>query len=110
MCVCVSGLELKPTCCFFLVSSVSLSVRLPVTPQDYQPPGFMEANGDTMVFEKEPVRLTMGEVATPFHTLKMDMTTERQRLEEVNVRGSKIKVLKSTVGNRRHFARLPASL
>ncbi|XP_056300300.1 HORMA domain-containing protein 1 isoform X2 [Pseudoliparis swirei] len=73
-----------------LPDNVCLNMKLSyyenVTPQDYQPPGFMEANGDTMVFEKEPVRLTMGEVATPFHTLKMDMTTERQRLEEVEER------------------------
>ena len=37
-----------------------------------------------MMFEKEPVKLTMGEVVTPFHTLKLDMATERQRLEQVN--------------------------
>ena len=54
-----------------------------VTPQDYQPPGFKETDGDTMEFEREPVKLTMGEVSTPFHTLKMDMATERQRLEPV---------------------------
>lgn len=61
----------------------SLFVSLPVTPQDYQPPGFKEADGDTMEFEREPVKLTMGEVVTPFHTLKLDMATERQRLEQV---------------------------
>ncbi|XP_045558903.1 HORMA domain-containing protein 1 isoform X4 [Salmo salar] len=56
----------------------------PVTPQDYQPPGFMEGDGDSMQFEKEPVNLTMGEVVTPFHTLKVDVTTERERLEQVD--------------------------
>lgn len=66
----------------FLVQLSCLCVS--VTPHDYQPPGFKEADGDTMVFEKEPVRLTMGEVVTPYHTLKLDMTTERQRLEQVN--------------------------
>ncbi|XP_058503557.1 HORMA domain-containing protein 1 isoform X1 [Solea solea] len=54
-----------------------------VTPQDYQPPGFKEADSATMEFDREPVKLTMGEVSTPFHTLKMDMATERHRLEQV---------------------------
>lgn len=60
-----------------------LFVSFSVTPQHYQPPGFKEADGDTMEFEREPVKLTMGEVVTPFHTLKLDMATERQRLEQV---------------------------
>lgn len=54
-----------------------------VTPQDYQPPGFKETESNTIVFEKEPVKLTMGEVATPYHSLKLHMATERQRLEQV---------------------------
>lgn len=57
---------------------------LAVTPQDYQPPGFREADGDTMEFEHEPVKLTMGQVATPFHSVKFDMATEKRRLEQVN--------------------------
>lgn len=55
-----------------------------VTPQDYQPPGFKEAESDTFVFEKEPVKLTMGEVVTPYHSLKLGMATERHRLEQVD--------------------------
>ncbi|XP_075937344.1 HORMA domain-containing protein 1 [Anarhichas minor] len=70
-----------------LPDNVCLNMKLAyydnVTPQDYQPPGFKEADGDTLEFEKEPVKLTMGEVVTPFHTLKLDMATERQRLEQV---------------------------
>ncbi|CAJ1063050.1 HORMA domain-containing protein 1 isoform X2 [Xyrichtys novacula] len=70
-----------------LPDSVCLNMKLAyydnVTPHDYQPSGFKEAEGDTMEFEREPVRLTMGEVVTPFHSLKLDMTTERQRLERV---------------------------
>ncbi|XP_034553037.1 HORMA domain-containing protein 1 isoform X4 [Notolabrus celidotus] len=72
-----------------LPDNVCLNMKLAyyenVTPQDYQPPGFKEADGDTMEFEREPVRLTMGEVVTPFHTLELDMTTERQRLEQSHV-------------------------
>ncbi|XP_071326852.1 HORMA domain-containing protein 1 isoform X1 [Trachinotus anak] len=70
-----------------LPDNVCLNMKLAyyddVTPQDYQPPGFKEAEGDIMEFDREPVKLTMGEVATPFHTLKLDMATERQRLEQV---------------------------
>ncbi|KAM9512857.1 HORMA domain-containing protein 1-like isoform 4-T7 [Salvelinus alpinus] len=71
-----------------LPDNVCLNMKLSyyddVTPQDYQPPGFMEGDSDSMQFEKEPVNLTMGEVVTPFHTLKVDMTTERERLEQVD--------------------------
>uniref|UniRef100_H3CKZ2 HORMA domain containing 1 n=1 Tax=Tetraodon nigroviridis TaxID=99883 RepID=H3CKZ2_TETNG len=70
-----------------LPDSVSLNMKLAyyqeVTPQDYQPPGFKEAESDTFVFEKEPVKLTMGEVVTPYHSLKLGMATERHRLEQV---------------------------
>ncbi|KAM9852039.1 HORMA domain-containing protein 1 [Aulostomus maculatus] len=83
-----------------LPESVCLNMKLAyydcVTPQDYQPPGFKEADGDTIEFEREPVKLTMGEVATPFHTVKLDMATERQRLEQVEerVKGTERWVLK----------------
>lgn len=63
--------------------SHGLSIHPPVTPQDYQPPGFKEADSDTLEFGKEMVELTMGQVATPFHSLKVDMSTERHRLEQV---------------------------
>nr|XP_020471187.1 HORMA domain-containing protein 1-like [Monopterus albus] len=70
-----------------LPDSVGLNMKLTyydsVTPQDYQPPGFKEADGGSMEFEREPVRLTMGEVVTPFHSVKLDMATERRRLEQV---------------------------
>uniref|UniRef100_A0A8C6P9I8 HORMA domain containing 1 n=1 Tax=Nothobranchius furzeri TaxID=105023 RepID=A0A8C6P9I8_NOTFU len=70
-----------------LPDNVCLNMKLAyyddVTPPDYQPPGFKEAEGDTMDFEQEPVRLTMGEVATPFHCIKFDMATEKRRLEQV---------------------------
>lgn len=57
-----------------------------VTPEDYQPPGFKEAESDTFVFEKEPVKLSMGQVVTPYHSLKLGMATERHRLEQVSPR------------------------
>ncbi|XP_033497271.1 HORMA domain-containing protein 1 isoform X1 [Epinephelus lanceolatus] len=70
-----------------LPDNVCLNMKLAyydnVTPQDYQPSGFKEADGDILEFEREPVKLTMGEVLTPFHSLKLDMGTERHRLEQV---------------------------
>ncbi|XP_075885301.1 HORMA domain-containing protein 1 isoform X2 [Nelusetta ayraudi] len=70
-----------------LPDNVCLNMKLAyydeVTPQDYQPPGFKETDSDTIVFEKEPVKLTLGEVVTPYHSLKLHMATERQRLEQV---------------------------
>ncbi|KAM3614488.1 uncharacterized protein V6R79_015223 [Siganus canaliculatus] len=70
-----------------LPDSVCLNMKLAyyddVTPQDYQPPGFKDTGSDSLEFQKEPVKLTMGEVVTPFHTLKLDMGTERHRLEQV---------------------------
>ncbi|XP_077431449.1 HORMA domain-containing protein 1 isoform X2 [Vanacampus margaritifer] len=63
--------------------NMTLSYYEAVTPHDYQPPGFKEAGGDMLVFEREPVSLTMGQVGTPFHSLRMDIATERHRLEPV---------------------------
>jgi len=54
-----------------------------VTPQNYQPPGFKEDDNGTLIFEREPVNLKIGEVVTPFHSLRMNVTTERKRVDEV---------------------------
>ncbi|XP_027868853.1 HORMA domain-containing protein 1 isoform X1 [Xiphophorus couchianus] len=70
-----------------LPENVCLNMKLgyydEVTPQDYQPPGFSEAVGNTIEFVQEPVKLTMGKVATPYHCVTFDMATERRRLEQV---------------------------
>ncbi|XP_061573969.1 HORMA domain-containing protein 1 [Cololabis saira] len=70
-----------------LPENVCLNMKLAyyddVTPQGYQPPGFIEADSDILEFEQESVRLTMGEVATPFHCVKFEMATEKRRLEQV---------------------------
>ncbi|XP_054903229.1 HORMA domain-containing protein 1 isoform X2 [Poeciliopsis prolifica] len=70
-----------------LPEDVCLNMKLAyydeVTPQDYQPPGFSEAVGNPIEFVQEPVKLTMGKVATPYHCVTFDMATERRRLEQV---------------------------
>nr|XP_015192178.1 PREDICTED: HORMA domain-containing protein 1 isoform X2 [Lepisosteus oculatus] len=72
-----------------LPSDVCLNMKLyyydEVTPQDYQPPGFKEGVSTSMLFEGTPVHLTVGEVVTPFHALKLKVTTEKDRLEQVGL-------------------------
>ncbi|XP_078287966.1 HORMA domain-containing protein 1 [Rhinoraja longicauda] len=55
-----------------------------VTPPDYQPPGFREGTSESMIFEGDPVFLRVGEVATPFHMLKLKVTTDSERMEQAD--------------------------
>ncbi|XP_031467246.1 HORMA domain-containing protein 1 isoform X2 [Phasianus colchicus] len=68
-----------------LPNNVCLTMKLfyydEVTPPDYQPPGFKEGECEGMIFEGEPMYLNMGEVPTPFHMLKVKVTTDKQRVE-----------------------------
>uniref|UniRef100_A0A2K5QXK6 HORMA domain-containing protein 1 n=1 Tax=Cebus imitator TaxID=2715852 RepID=A0A2K5QXK6_CEBIM len=56
----------------------------PQTPPDYQPPGFKDGDCEGVIFEGEPMYLNVGEVSTPFHTFKVKVTTERERMENVD--------------------------
>ncbi|NXK53667.1 HORM1 protein, partial [Chauna torquata] len=71
-----------------LPNDVCLTMKLfyydEVTPPDYQPPGFKEGECEGMVFEGEPMYLNMGEVPTPFHMLKVKVTTDKQRMENAD--------------------------
>ncbi|XP_010190149.1 PREDICTED: HORMA domain-containing protein 1, partial [Mesitornis unicolor] len=71
-----------------LPDDVCLTMKLfyydEVTPSDYQPPGFKEGECEGMIFEGEPMHLNVGEVPTPFHMLKVKVTTEKQRMENVD--------------------------
>ncbi|XP_027559124.1 HORMA domain-containing protein 1-like [Neopelma chrysocephalum] len=75
-----------------LPSDVCLTMKLlyydEVTPPDYQPPGFREAKCEGLMFNEEPTHLNVGEVPTPFHLLKLKITTEKQRLENVEKKNS----------------------
>ncbi|KAM5129358.1 HORMA domain-containing protein 1 [Mantella aurantiaca] len=68
-----------------LPNDVCLTMKLlyydEVTPADYQPPGFKEGSSDGFVFEGDPIYLGVGDVATPFHTMKVRVTTEKERME-----------------------------
>ncbi|XP_005059026.1 PREDICTED: HORMA domain-containing protein 1 isoform X2 [Ficedula albicollis] len=71
-----------------LPNDVCLTMKLlyydEVTPPDYQPPGFKEAKDEGLLFREEPMYLNVGEVPTPFHLLKLKITTEKQRMENVD--------------------------
>ncbi|NXB76411.1 HORM1 protein, partial [Donacobius atricapilla] len=71
-----------------LPNDVCLTMKLlyydEVTPPDYQPPGFKEAKDGGLMFNEEPMHLNVGEVPTPFHMLKLKITTEKQRMENVD--------------------------
>ncbi|NXD44930.1 HORM1 protein, partial [Copsychus sechellarum] len=71
-----------------LPNDVCLTMKLlyydEVTPPDYQPPGFKEAKDEGLLFREEPMYLNVGEVPTSFHLLKLKITTEKQRMENVD--------------------------
>ncbi|XP_008982533.1 HORMA domain-containing protein 1 isoform X1 [Callithrix jacchus] len=71
-----------------LPNDVCLTMKLfyydEVTPPDYQPPGFKDGDCEGVIFEGEPMYLNVGEVSTPFHTFKVKVTTERERMENVD--------------------------
>ncbi|XP_028565397.2 HORMA domain-containing protein 1 [Podarcis muralis] len=68
-----------------LPGDVCLTMKLfyydEVTPPDYHPPGFKEGHCEAVAFEGEPMYLSVGEVPTPFHTMKVKVTTEKDRME-----------------------------
>ncbi|XP_030074078.1 HORMA domain-containing protein 2 [Microcaecilia unicolor] len=71
-----------------LPNDVTLTMKLfyynDVTPADYQPPGFKDDNNPvSLVFEGDPVNLKVGSVSTGYHTMKVKVTTEIQRMTEM---------------------------
>ncbi|XP_006900190.1 PREDICTED: HORMA domain-containing protein 1 isoform X2 [Elephantulus edwardii] len=71
-----------------LPNDVCLTMKLfyydEVTPSDYQPPGFKDGDCEGVIFEGDPMYLNVGEVPTPFHTLKVKVTTEKERIENID--------------------------
>uniref|UniRef100_A0A8C4QRU0 Zebrafish testis-expressed 38 n=1 Tax=Eptatretus burgeri TaxID=7764 RepID=A0A8C4QRU0_EPTBU len=71
-----------------LPQSIALSMKLfyydEVTPADYQPPGFKESNSDTILFDGDPVSLRIGSVSTLFHVLKIKVTTDHDKIENID--------------------------
>ncbi|XP_021121532.1 HORMA domain-containing protein 1 isoform X1 [Heterocephalus glaber] len=71
-----------------LPNDVCLTMKLfyydEVTPPDYQPPGFKDGDSERVLFEGDPMYLNVGEVPTPFHTFKVKVTTEKERMENID--------------------------
>lgn len=55
-----------------------------VTPPDYQPPGFKDGDSEGIIFGGNPTYLNVGEVPTPFHTFRLKVTTEKERMENID--------------------------
>uniref|UniRef100_A0A673AN51 Zebrafish testis-expressed 38 n=1 Tax=Sphaeramia orbicularis TaxID=375764 RepID=A0A673AN51_9TELE len=70
-----------------LPNNVYLTMKLyyydDITPADYEPPGFKEGECDSLWFEGMAVHFRVGEVQTPFHTLKVNVSAEQGRLEKL---------------------------
>ncbi|TEA19837.1 hypothetical protein DBR06_SOUSAS22410069 [Sousa chinensis] len=71
-----------------LPNDVCLTMKLfyydEVTPPGYQPPGFKDGNCEGVIFEGEPMYLNVGEIPTPFHTFKVKVTTDKERIENID--------------------------
>ncbi|XP_030845046.1 HORMA domain-containing protein 1 [Strongylocentrotus purpuratus] len=52
-----------------------------VTPMDYEPPGFQASDSDAFNYDDEPINLRVGEVTTPFHTVKLRITTDKRQFD-----------------------------
>lgn len=55
-----------------------------VTPPNYQPPGFKDGDCEGVIFDGDPTYLNVGEVPTPFHTFRLKVTTEKERMENID--------------------------
>jgi hypothetical protein len=56
---------------------------LSVTPDDYEPPGFYAVESSAFMFPSEPLNCKLGEVTTPFHSLKFNAKIEISKLEDM---------------------------
>ncbi|XP_064190093.1 zebrafish testis-expressed 38 [Anguilla rostrata] len=67
-----------------LPTDVCLSMKLyyydEVTPPDYEPPGFRQGRCDTLWFDGTAVHFKVGDVQTPFHTMKVQVAAEHGRV------------------------------
>nr|XP_034356770.1 HORMA domain-containing protein 1 isoform X2 [Arvicanthis niloticus]XP_034356771.1 HORMA domain-containing protein 1 isoform X2 [Arvicanthis niloticus] len=71
-----------------LPNDVCLTMKLfyydEVTPPGYQPPGFKDGDCEGVIFDGDPTYLNVGEVPTPFHTFRLKVTTEKERMENID--------------------------
>jgi len=56
---------------------------LSVTPTDYEPAGFHAVESSAFMFPSEALNCRLGEVITPFHTLKFNVKMETKKLDNL---------------------------
>jgi len=56
---------------------------LSVTPTDYEPAGFHAVENSAFMFPSEALNCKLGEVMTPFHTLKFNVKMETKKLDNL---------------------------
>uniref|UniRef100_A0A8C9RRC8 Zebrafish testis-expressed 38 n=1 Tax=Scleropages formosus TaxID=113540 RepID=A0A8C9RRC8_SCLFO len=70
-----------------LPDDVFLSMKLyyydDVTPPKYEPPGFKEGVCDTLWFEGTAVHFKVGDLHTPFHSLKVQVAVQSSRVNKL---------------------------
>lgn len=52
-----------------------------VTPEDYEPPGFKPADSPFFYFKSDPINIKVGDVSTPFHSLKLCVKTNKKQFD-----------------------------
>ncbi|XP_073706030.1 zebrafish testis-expressed 38 [Garra rufa] len=74
-----------------LPTGVYLTMKLyyydDVTPPEYEPPGFKAGVNDSLWFEGTAVHFRVGDVQSPFHTMKLRVTAAQSRLEKLQKAG-----------------------
>jgi hypothetical protein len=56
---------------------------LSVTPTDYEPAGFHAVENSAFMFPSEALNCKLGEIMTPFHTLKFNVKMETKKLDNL---------------------------
>lgn len=56
---------------------------LSVTPIDYEPAGFHAVENSAFIFPSEALNCKLGEVMTPFHSLKFNVKMEIKKLDNL---------------------------
>jgi hypothetical protein len=65
-----------------------------VTPMDYEPPGLQATAADDFTFKEKPMNIRVGDVDTPFHSVKLRIKTDCQQFaicEEQEVANEQVK-------------------
>lgn len=65
------------------IQSIIYLHMISVTPNDYEPTGFYAVDNSAFMFPSEALNCKLGEVITPFHTLKFNVKMETAKLDNL---------------------------